>query len=64
MTLPPFAPVTDRCDHCPGSGEGCTARQQFAKGERCCVRCTHGDPDSEWPPSNAPMGRFLGGINR
>ena len=56
MTLP-FAPVTDRCEHCPSSQEGCVARQQFAKGERCCVRCTHGDPD------DADLVR-IGGVTR
>ena len=62
MTRLTYTPTADPCDHCPSSQAGCAARQQFAKGERCCRRCTHDPPDNECPPSNAnnaSMGRFF-----
>ena len=62
MTLT-WPPVTDPCDQCPSSREGCEARQLFARGERCCRRCSHGDPDNEQPPNNAnnaSIGHFFG----
>ena len=63
----PLALRPDRCDHCPSSREGCEgceARQAFAKGERCCRRCTHDPADNECPPNNTSMRHFLGGINQ
>ena len=56
MTLP-FAPAVDRCEHFPSSREGCEARQHFARGERCCRRCSHSEEDNdECPPNNALPG--------
>jgi len=52
-----FAVGTDPCDSCPSSKEGCAARQLFARGERCCSRCTHSEEDNgECPPNNALPG--------
>ena len=64
MTLS-FIPSVDPCDKCSGSADGCQARQQFAKGERCCSRCSHSEDNNECPPNNAPIGRgFLPQINQ
>ena len=54
-----FATGTDQCDHCPSSREGCAARQQFARGERCCRRCSHSEEDNDECPPNALMGHFF-----
>lgn len=35
------APERKTCVGCPASREGCEARQQFARGERCCRQCSH-----------------------
>jgi len=52
---------TDTCAKCPSSREGCEARQMFAKGERCCSRCSHDDPaDNECsPPNKESVARFF-----
>ena len=52
MTLT-FTTGTSPCASCRGSADGCEARQLFARGERCCRRCSHGDSDNEQPPNNA-----------
>jgi len=45
-----WPPVTDRCDSCPSSREGCEARQLFARGERAAAADVH----TTTPPTNAP----------
>ena len=62
MTLT-FTIGHDQCDHCRGSADGCAARRMFTKGELCCRRCTHDDPDNECPPNKASIAHFLGGIH-